>query len=138
VRRAPGAAATITLRLATAEDAEAVERLAVLYDRPRLSGPVVVAVVDGELQAALTLAGDRELLEPYLPTAGLVDLLALRAKQLRDQPAPLARDAKPQAARPCPTDPSRRTRAQSWSSSVARRRARLRARVRRPCLRGTP
>jgi hypothetical protein len=86
--REPGPTATITLRLATPEDAEAIERLAALYDRPPLTGPTLLAVVDGELQAALTLAGDRELMEPFLPTAGLVDLLAWRAKQLREQPAP--------------------------------------------------
>jgi hypothetical protein len=40
------------------------------------------------LQAALTLTGDRELMEPFLPTAELVELLALRAKHLaaRDTP----------------------------------------------------
>jgi hypothetical protein len=86
--RAPGPTAAITLRLATVEDADAIERLAAVYDRAPLTGPTLVAVVDGELQAALTLAGDRELMEPFLPTAGLVDLLASRAKQLREQPAP--------------------------------------------------
>src|SRR5262245_50694784 len=83
--RAPGEMTTITLRLATAEDAQAIERLAALYDRPVPPDPVLIAVVDGELQAALTLAGDGELMEPFLPTAGLVDLLALRAEQLREE-----------------------------------------------------
>jgi hypothetical protein len=83
--RAPGPMATITLRLATAEDTQVIERLAALYDRPLPTGQLLLAVVDGELQAALTLGGDRELMEPYLPTAALVDLLALRAKQLREQ-----------------------------------------------------
>src|SRR5262249_15070096 len=88
VARAPDVTATITLRLASVEDAEALERLAALYDRPLLPGAVRLAFVDGELQAALTLAGDRELMEPYLPTSALVDLLALRAKQLREQTGP--------------------------------------------------
>jgi hypothetical protein len=83
--RVPGPTAAITLRLATADDAQAIERLAALYDRPIPPGPMLLAVVDGELHAALTLAGDRELMEPFLPTAGLVDLLALRAEQLREQ-----------------------------------------------------
>ena len=81
--RAPGPTATLTLRLATAEDAQALERLAVLYDRPALAGPIVLALVEGELQAALSLEGGSELMEPFLPTAGLVDLLELRARQLR-------------------------------------------------------
>jgi hypothetical protein len=49
---------------------------------------VLLAFVEDELQAALTLAGDRELMEPYLPTAGLGDLLALLAKQLREDSGP--------------------------------------------------
>lgn len=43
---------------------------------------MLVAEVDGELQAALTLAGDDELTNPYLPTAALGELLALRAEHL--------------------------------------------------------
>lgn len=86
--RAPGSAARITLRPATDEDGEAVARLAALYDRPVPKGPLLLAEVDAELQAALTLAGDCELMEPYLPTAALVELLALRARHLREQLSP--------------------------------------------------
>jgi hypothetical protein len=87
-RRAPGPAASVTLRLATGEDDDAIARLAALYDRPLPSGPLLLADVDGELQAALTLTGAQELMEPYLPTAALVELLALRAKHLRGQMTP--------------------------------------------------
>jgi hypothetical protein len=83
--RAPGPSARVTLRPATDEDDEELARLAALYDRPLPSGPLLLAEVDGELQAALTLTGAQELMEPYLPTAALVELLALRAKHLRDQ-----------------------------------------------------
>lgn len=86
--RAPGPSARVTLRLATGEDDEAIARLAALYDRPLPSGPLLLAEVDGELQAAHTLTGAQELMEPYLPTAALVELLALRAKHLRDQMTP--------------------------------------------------
>jgi hypothetical protein len=91
--RAPGLSARVTLRPATGKDDEELARLAALYDRPLPSGPLLVAEVDGELQAALTLTGGQELMEPYLPTAALVELLALRAKHLRDQmtPAELAK-----------------------------------------------
>jgi hypothetical protein len=82
VARGPGLGAGITLRPATEEDEQAVERLAALYDRPVPRGPLLLAEVDGQLQAALTLAGDCELMEPFLPTAELVELLALRAKHL--------------------------------------------------------
>lgn len=80
--RGPGPGAVITLRWATAADEQAVTRLAQLYDRPVPCGPLLLAEVDGELQAALSLFGERELMEPYLPTAELVELLALRAKHL--------------------------------------------------------
>lgn len=108
VARAPGRLATITVRLATGEDAQAVARLAALYDRPLPRGPMLLAVVDGELQAALTLADDRELMEPYLPTAGLVDLLALRADQLRDRPrSRFGRYRAPRASGPARTPATR-------------------------------
>jgi hypothetical protein len=85
VARAPGLSATITLRLATTDDAEALERLAALYDRPLVTDPVLLAFVDDELQAALALGDGRELMEPYRPSAALVDLLALRAEHIREQ-----------------------------------------------------
>lgn len=85
VARAPGLQAGITLRLALGEDSPAIERLAALYDRPIPEGPLLLAEVDGELRAALTLAGDCELMDPFLPTAALVDLLALRVEHLRAQ-----------------------------------------------------
>jgi hypothetical protein len=96
-RRAPGPSARLTLRPATGEDDEALARLAALYDRPLPDGQLLLAEVDGELQAALTLTGGQELMQPYLPTAALVELLALRAKQLRDQmtPAELANAEEP-------------------------------------------
>jgi hypothetical protein len=86
--RAPGPGARVTLRLATREDDEAIARLAALYDRSPPSGPLLLADVNGELQAALALTGPQELMDPYLPTAALVELLALRAKHLRAQMTP--------------------------------------------------
>jgi hypothetical protein len=86
--RAPGPSALVTLRPATGEDDQELARLAALYDQPLPSGPLLLAEVDGELQAALTLTGAQELMEPYLPTAALVELLALRAKHLRDEMTP--------------------------------------------------
>jgi hypothetical protein len=86
--RAPGLGARVTLRPATDEDDAELARLAALYDRSLPSGPLLLAEVDGELQAALTLTGAQELMQPYLPTAALVELLALRAEHLRDQMTP--------------------------------------------------
>lgn len=85
VLRAPGVEAKIVLRLSNVDDKRVVERLAALYDQPVPDGPLLLAEVDGELLAALTLAGDQELMEPFLPTAALVELLRLRAKHLATQ-----------------------------------------------------
>jgi hypothetical protein len=122
--RAPGPTAYVALRLATCNDEKALARLAALYDRPVPSGPLLLAEVDGELQAALTLTGAHELMEPYRPAAALVELLALRAKQLRDhktaaelptrtQPpaerrvvAPMAHQRRTTPTESCPSAPS--------------------------------
>jgi hypothetical protein len=108
--RAPGVVAHVTLRLATGEDDEAITRLAALYDRPRPNGLLLLAEVDGQLQAALTLAGDHELMEPYLPTAALVELLALRARHLREQLTPVesaTRSESPVQSHDWPVRPAR-------------------------------
>jgi hypothetical protein len=105
--RGPGPAARVTLRLATGDDEAQLGRLAALYERPLPSGPLLLAEVDGELQAALTVTGAQELMDPYLPTAALVELLALRAKHLRDQmrPADLSVAVAPQARSMSPSAP---------------------------------
>lgn len=85
VRRGPGLQAEITLRLAKSDDRDRIAHLAALYSAREPRGPLLLAEVDRELHAALTLAGDQELLDPFVPSAALVELLALRARQLRDQ-----------------------------------------------------
>src|SRR5262249_57491191 len=80
----------IALGVGRGDEGDWIEGLAALYDRAVPSGPMLLGLVDDELQAALTLAGDRELMEPYLPTAALVELLELRAKHIREQSARLS------------------------------------------------
>ena len=77
----------IELRLCRAADDPALERLAALAERPMPFGRLVVALVNGQLVAALPLAGGRALTDPFSRTAPLLRLLELRAEQLR-QPAP--------------------------------------------------
>jgi hypothetical protein len=48
-----------------------------------LTGPVLVAAVQGELWAALGLDDGRVIADPFRPTAGAVELLRLRLAQLR-------------------------------------------------------
>jgi hypothetical protein len=75
-------AAAITVRRAAPEDATGLARLAQIDSGRAPAGPALVAEVDGELLAALPLAGGRALADPFRPTGELVRLLELRAAQL--------------------------------------------------------
>jgi hypothetical protein len=73
----------IVLRPATASDAGALERLAALDSSPVPAGDLLVAEVAGELRAALRIDDAVVIADPFVRTAGLVDLLAARAAHLR-------------------------------------------------------
>jgi hypothetical protein len=75
----------IELRLCRADDDPALERLAALAERPLPFGRLVVALVDGQLVAALPLAGGHALTDPFTRTSHLLRLLELRAEQLRQR-----------------------------------------------------
>jgi hypothetical protein len=75
--------AEICLRLATSRDDAALVQLAQLSGRVKVPGPWVIAEVDGQLCAAVPLAGGEPLGDPFRPMAELQALLSLRAKQLR-------------------------------------------------------
>ncbi len=72
----------VTLRYATAADAEAVRRLAELDAAPAPSGQMLVAVVDGRLRAALPLDGTTPIADPLHRGEEFVALLRVRAEQL--------------------------------------------------------
>ena len=76
------AGSTVAIRHAGPHDVPALERLSQLELRPVLRGDALVAEVDGEVRAALSLDDGRALADPFLPTAPLVTLLTLRAEQL--------------------------------------------------------
>jgi hypothetical protein len=73
----------ITFREARPEDEEALRRLAELDSGQVPSGRLLVAEVDGELQAAVPLTGGPAIADPLRPTAAVVSMLGLRAAQLR-------------------------------------------------------
>jgi hypothetical protein len=73
---------TIALRLAHADERGAVERPAHLAEAPPPAGDVLLALVDGEPVAALSLADGRFVADPFTPTADVVDLLQVRAERL--------------------------------------------------------
>lgn len=82
----------VTVRLAGYGDAAALVTLAALDSAPFPEGPTLVAEVDGEIQAALPIEGGAPIADPFRPTSGLVQMLRLRAGQLRGD-GPKARTA---------------------------------------------
>jgi len=77
--REPGA---VELRAARARDADALRRLAALDEAPELEGRVLVALIDGDPVAALSLADGRVIANPFVATLPAVALLRLRAAQV--------------------------------------------------------
>ena len=73
---------TVELRPARAADEAVTRRLAALDDAPGLEGPVLLAVVDGDVVAALALDDNRVVANPFVPTAHAVSLLRARADHL--------------------------------------------------------
>jgi hypothetical protein len=75
---------TVTLRYAVFDDAPDLLRLAQLDSAEPLADPILVAEVSGRLTAALSLAEDRVIADPFIHTAKTVELLRARARQLSD------------------------------------------------------
>ena len=78
-----GSKSDVTMRLAGESDARDLVRLAALDSAPVPTGPTVVAEVDQELVAALPIDGRGAIADPFHRTAALVQMLELRAGQLR-------------------------------------------------------
>jgi hypothetical protein len=74
---------TIAIRPLREDDVDAVERLAELDERPVPPGPLLLAEVDGAVEAAVALEGDEAIANPFAASADAVSLLRLRADQLR-------------------------------------------------------
>ncbi len=69
----------IAIRRARTADADAVARLAALDSARAPQGVVLLAEVDGEPKAALSLHDDRVIADPFSRAAELADLLRLAA-----------------------------------------------------------
>src|SRR4051794_33793388 len=74
---------TIAIRLATAEDGDAMQRLAALDSKRVPAGPTLVAERDGIVHAALDLWTGDVVADPFVATTELVALLQFRAQRLR-------------------------------------------------------
>ena len=80
----PSQMSLMTIRTADpARDAERLDELAQLDSARPLSGAALVAEVDGAAVAALELDSGRAVADPFRPTAKALDLLRVRAAQLR-------------------------------------------------------
>lgn len=75
--------ASVTFRLAGADDEPGLAQLAQLDSRSLPAGRLLVAEVDGELVAAISLDDGASVANPYRPTAAIVRLLELRARRLQ-------------------------------------------------------
>ena len=74
---------SLTVRAATRRDADALRLLAALEGVTMPTGEVLVAQVGGDVVAALPLDGGRAIADPFRRSAEFVDVLRLRARQLR-------------------------------------------------------
>jgi hypothetical protein len=91
----------LRIRYATAEDAADLRRLAALDSATLPPAPLLVAELDGELQAALSLWDGRAIADPFRKTEALVQLLVLRAAHIHSAAEALlkVRHAAPRWAR---------------------------------------
>jgi len=75
-------AGAIVIRRATDADNGTLADLAVLDSRAPITGPALVAEVDGAVLAALDTADGSVAADPFAPTAELVELLRLHARAM--------------------------------------------------------
>jgi hypothetical protein len=73
----------IVLRPETEADARDISALFAMTERERPTGPMLVAVADGAIVAALGADGGCSATDPFRASSDLVALLRLRAGQLR-------------------------------------------------------
>jgi hypothetical protein len=76
------ATANITVRPAAASDYPTIWQVAALDDSSVPGGPLLVAELEGELVAALSLESGHAIADPFQRTIEAVDLLRLRASQV--------------------------------------------------------
>jgi hypothetical protein len=78
---------SLTLRFGFPDDAQALARLAALDSAQSPAGPVLLAEVNGQLRAALSLSDGAVVADPFYASAAVVELLRARADQLEDAAA---------------------------------------------------
>ena len=73
---------TVTIRQAGADDETALRRLAALDSTRVPDGPVLMAEIDGQPVAAISVVSGESFADPFVPTLELRRLLELRESQL--------------------------------------------------------
>ena len=74
---------SMTIRSSEPQDERDLKRLAQLDSARPLRGAALIAETDGAPLAAVEVTSGRAIADPFKPTAKLVDLLRVRAAQLR-------------------------------------------------------
>src|SRR5207248_8986053 len=69
----------VALRTAEADDARVLKMLAELDEERELSGDALLALIDGDVVAAMSLDDGRVVSNPFVATSDAVSLLKLRA-----------------------------------------------------------
>jgi hypothetical protein len=80
----------LTVRLAAQDDEPALRRLADVDSASRLTGRVLVAELEDELRAAISLDTGTVIANPFKPSADIVHVLRLRRYQLMRQGSDMA------------------------------------------------
>ncbi len=79
---APSNPKVVALRQAQADDARALKILAELDEEPELCGTTLLALIDGEAVAAISLDDGRMVSNPFVATSDTVSLLKLHVRHL--------------------------------------------------------
>ena len=87
----------ITVRLADQTDARALLHPGRAGLRERAGRRLVIAESDGELVAAVPVDGGRPIADPFRGTTLILEMLELRAAQIRSQQGAPAGDRRPRA-----------------------------------------
>jgi len=78
----------VTVRPARPSDSHDLAVLAILDSASKVKGDVIVAEVGGRIVAAKPLDGGRAIADPFVRTVALLQLLEMRAQQLRGDAPP--------------------------------------------------
>lgn len=76
--------AAVLIRRASTDDEAQIARLAALDERPELpAGERLIGELGGRIAVALDVRSGRAVADPFVPTSRVVELLGLRAAQVR-------------------------------------------------------